>query len=158
MEFALFLRKYQRNLGGYTYIYFFARNQSHHNESVSVLYRNALWNCFGGRKLRATFPRNSATALPRTKTSLSLSIKICTKRMGRRKRARRRFASLLPPSHGSLRFVTSPSRFALASMRNTKRLRRRQVTDHKKVIGLPKTTVQHPPNLTRKMEIFFPFF
>ena len=91
---------------------------------------------FGG-KFRATFPRNSATVLPRTKTSLSLSlslwINICTQRkMGRRKRAKWRFACLLRPSHGLLRFVTSHSRFALASMRNTKRLRRRQVTDHKK--------------------------
>ena len=87
---------------------------------------------FGG-KFRATFPRNSATVLPRTKTSLSLWIKICTQRkMGRRKRAKWRFACLLRPSHGPLRFVTSHSRFALASMRNTKRLRRRQVTDHKK--------------------------
>ena len=64
---------------------------------------------------------------------LSLWIKICTQRkMGRRKRAKWRFASLLLPSHGRLRFVTSHSRFALDSMRNTKRLRRRQVTDHKK--------------------------
>ena len=51
----------------------FTRNQFRHNESVSVLYRNALWDCFGG-KFRATFPRNSATALSRTKTSLSLSV------------------------------------------------------------------------------------
>ena len=35
------------------------------------------------------------------------------------------FTSLLYPSYGSLRFVTSHSRFSLASMRNRKSLRRR---------------------------------
>ena len=35
------------------------------------------------------------------------------------------FASLLYPSHGSLLFVTSHSRFSLASMRKTNSLRRR---------------------------------
>ena len=57
------------------FFFFFTRNQFRHNESVSVLYRNALWDCFGG-KFRATFPRNSATALSRTKTSLSLSLSL----------------------------------------------------------------------------------
>ena len=41
-------------------------------------------------------------------------------------RSDRRFAYRLYPSHGPLRFITSHSRFALAStMRKTKRLRRR---------------------------------
>ena len=41
-------------------------------------------------------------------------------------RSGRRFACRLYPSHGPLRFITSHSRFALASaMRKTKRLRRR---------------------------------
>ena len=62
--------------------------------------------------------------LPRTQTSL---FKTCAQRKaGRRQRARRRFACCLYPSHGPLRFITSHSRFALASaMRKTKRLRRR---------------------------------
>ena len=58
---------------------------------------------------------------------VSLSMKMCAQRKaGRRQRARRRFACRLYPSHGPLRFITSHSRFALAStMRKTKRLRRR---------------------------------
>ena len=57
---------------------------------------------------------------------VSLSMKMCAQRKaGRRQRARRRFACRLYPSHGPLRFITSHSRFALAStMRKTKRLRR----------------------------------
>ena len=96
-----------------------------------VLYRNALWECSGanlGPLSPATLQQSCL--VPRR---LSLYIKICTQRkMGRRKTAKWRFASLLLPSHGRLRFVTSHSRFALDSMRNTKRLRRRQVTDNKK--------------------------
>ena len=43
----------------------------------------------------------------------------------------RRFACGLYPSHGPLRFITGHSRFALAStMRKTKRLRRRLISDH----------------------------
>ena len=63
--------------------------------------------------------------LPRTQTSLSLSMKMCAQRKaGRRQRARRRFARCLYPSHGPLRLITSRSRFALAStMRKTKRRR-----------------------------------
>ena len=115
---------------------------------------------FGG-KFRAPFPRNSATVLPRTKTSLSLWIKICTQRkMGRRKRAKWRFACLLRPSHGPLRFVTSHSRFALASMRNTKRLRRRQVTDHEKGDRPPQNSSIMQCNihliLREKWRFFFP--
>ena len=45
---------------------------------------------------------------------------------GRRQRARRRFARRLYPSHGPLWFITSHSRFALASaMRKKKRLKTR---------------------------------
>ena len=63
--------------------------------------------------------------LPRTQTSLSLSMKMCAQRKaGRRQRARRRFARCLYPSHGPLRLITSRSRFALAStMRKTMRRR-----------------------------------
>ena len=47
---------------------------------------------------------------------LSLSMKICAQRKaGRRKRAN---TSLVSPSHGPLRFVTSHRRFPLASMWN----------------------------------------
>ena len=61
----------------------------------------------------------------------SLSMKICAQReAGRRKPPRRRFSSLLSPSHGPSRFVTSHSRFALAFVRKTKRLRRRQCLRH----------------------------
>ena len=53
-------------------------------------------------------------------------------RKGRRKGEppRHRFSSLLSPSHGHTPFVTSHSRFALASVRKTKRLRRRQCLRH----------------------------
>ena len=96
-----------------------------------VLYRNALWEC-SGPNLGPLFPA-TLQQLCLVSRRLSLSIKSCTQRkMGMRKRSRRRLASLLPPPHGRLRFFTSHSRFALDSMRNTKRLRRRQVTDHKK--------------------------
>ena len=51
------------------------------------------------------------------KVSLSLSMKMCAHRMeGRRKRVRRRFTSLPFPSHGPLHYVTSHSRFMLASV------------------------------------------
>ena len=61
----------------------------------------------------------------------SLSMKICAQReAGRRKPPRRRFSSLLSPSHGPSRFVTSHSRFALTFVRKTKRLRRRQCLRH----------------------------
>ena len=51
--------------------------------------------------------------------SLSLSMKICLQRKaGRRKRARLAWPPFFTDSHGSLRFVTSHSRFALASIRN----------------------------------------
>ena len=68
---------------------------------------------------------------------ISLLMKMCAQRKaGRRQRARRRFACFLYPSHGPLRFITSHSRFALASaMRKTKRLRRRLVTlDHARAL------------------------
>lgn len=52
--------------------------------------------------------------LLRTQTSPSLDEKFA--KAGRRRRARRRFTSLLFPSHGPLRLDTSLSRFALASM------------------------------------------
>ena len=74
-------------------------------------------------KHTAVFARFAVATLPRTQTSLFR----CA-RKGRRQRARRRFARRLYPSHGPLRFITSHSRFALAScMRKTKRLRRRLV-------------------------------
>ena len=58
-------------------------------------------------------------------------MKICAQREAeRRKPPRRRFSSLLSPSHGPSRFVTSHSRFALAFVRKTKRLRRRQCLRH----------------------------
>ena len=61
----------------------------------------------------------------------SSSMKICAQRKaGRRKRARWRFASLLSPFHGTLRFVTSHSRYALALVRKTKGLRRLERTAH----------------------------
>ena len=125
-----------------------------------VSYRNALWECSGAN----LGPLSPATLQqPRTKTSLSLWIKICTQRkMGRRKGAKWRFACLLRPSHGPLRFVTSHSRFALASMRNTKRLRRRQVTDHKKGDRPPQNSPIMQCNihliLREKWRFFFPFF
>ena len=46
---------------------------------------------------------------------------------------RRHFALLLFPSHGPLRFVTSHSRFALASVPNTKHLRRWESSDAERV-------------------------
>ena len=53
---------------------------------------------------------------------VSLLMKMCAQR----KAGRRQRACYLYPSHGPLRFITSHSRFALASaMRKTKRLRRR---------------------------------
>ena len=73
--------------------------------------------------------------------SLSLSMKMCAQRTeGRRQRARRRFAYRLYPPHGPLWFITSHSRFALAStMRNTKRLRRRlNAMGKKRVRGFQK--------------------
>ena len=45
----------------------------------------------------------------------------------------RHFALLLFPSHGPLRFVTSHSRFALASVPNTKHLRRWESSDTEQV-------------------------
>ena len=58
---------------------------------------------------------------------LSLSMKMCAQRMeGRTKRARGRFASLPFPSLGPLHFVTSLSRFVLASVQKAKRLRRKR--------------------------------
>ena len=39
------------------------------------------------------------------------------------------FASFLSPSHGPLRFVTSHSRFALADVRKTKGMRKKQLGD-----------------------------
>ena len=95
-----------------------------------VLYRNALWEC-SGPNLGSLFPA-TLQQLCLVSRRLSLDKKLHAKEDGMRKRSRRRFASLLPPPHGRLRFFTSHSRFALDSMRNTKRLRRRQVTDHKK--------------------------
>ena len=51
---------------------------------------------------------------------VSLSMKMCAKRKAGRRQ--------LYPSHGFLRFITSHSRFALAStMRETKRLRARLI-------------------------------
>ena len=72
-------------------------------------------------KHTAVFARFAVAALPRTQTSLFR----CA-RKGRRKGDNGR--ERLHPSHGLLRFITSHSRFALASaMRKTKRVRRRLV-------------------------------
>ena len=70
--------------------------------------------------------KDTAEFLPHN-PDVSLSMKMCAQRKaGRRQRARRRFECRLYFSHGPLRFITSHSRFALAStMRKTKRLRRR---------------------------------
>ena len=126
-----------------------------------VLYWNALWECSGanlGPLSPATMQQSCL--VPRR---LSLWIKICTQRkMGRRKRAKWRFASLLLPSHGPLRFFTSHSRFALDSIRNTKRLRRRQLTDHKKGDEPPQNSPIKKCNiyliLREKWRFFSPFF
>ena len=58
--------------------------------------------------------------LSRTQTSLSLDENVRAKEGGKETTGR------LYPSHGRLRFITSHTRFALAStMRKTKRLKRR---------------------------------
>ena len=49
---------------------------------------------------------------------VSLDENLRAKEGGKEQRCETRFASLLYPSHGPLRFVLSHSRFALASMRN----------------------------------------
>ena len=49
---------------------------------------------------------------------VSLKENLRAKEGGKEQTGETRFASLLSPSHGPLRFVTSHSRFALASMRN----------------------------------------
>ena len=77
--------------------------------------------------LLRVFSQVSNTArkkLPRTQTSLSLDENMRAKEGGKDTTG---FACRLYPSHGPLRFITSHSRFALAStMRKTvKRLRRR---------------------------------
>ena len=77
--------------------------------------------------LLRVFSQVSNTArkkLPRTQTSLSLDENMRAKEGGKETTG---FACRLYPSHGPLRFITSHSRFALAStMRKTvKRLRRR---------------------------------
>ena len=57
---------------------------------------------------------------------LSFDENVRAKESGKETTGKTRFACRLYPSHGSLRFITSHSRFALASaMRKTKRLRRR---------------------------------
>ena len=56
-----------------------------------------------------------------------LGKRLLSAREGRKEKT----ASPFPfPFHGPLRFVTIHSRFALASMRNRKSLRRRQVVDN----------------------------
>ena len=63
---------------------------------------------------------------------LSLSMKISGQRKaGRRKSAS---ASLVSPSHGPLRFVTSHWCFAFASMWNTRHLRRKKISAHHLVL------------------------
>ena len=63
---------------------------------------------------------------------LSLSMKISgQRRAGRRKSAS---ASLVSPSHGPLRFVTSHWCFAFASMWNTRHLRRKKISAHHLVL------------------------
>ena len=72
-----------------------------------------------------SLPTNNYIPPPASYPDVSLSM--CAQgKAGRRKRARRRFARRLYPSHGPLRFITSHSRFALASaMRKEKGLRTR---------------------------------
>ena len=61
-------------------------------------------------------------------------------------RSGRRFACRLYPSHGPLRFITSHSRFALASaMRKTKRLRRRLYLALLEWRNTPSEGLQSPP-------------
>ena len=67
-----------------------------------------------------------ALMLPRNQTSLSLDENVPAKEGGKVTTGETSFACRLYPSHGPLRFITSHSRFVLAStMRKTKRLRRR---------------------------------
>ena len=58
--------------------------------------------------------------------SLSLDEKLRAKEGGKEKTG---FASFLSPPHGPLRFVTSHSRFALADVRKTKGMRKKQLGD-----------------------------
>ena len=61
-----------------------------------------------------------------------LSFDVRAKEGGKETTAETRFARRLYPSHGPLRFITSHSRFALASaMRKKKRLRSRLVLSHR---------------------------
>ena len=99
-------------------------------QQVNLTYEVSL----GSKNVRSGFfARNTIsqtckdTFLVPRRLSLSLSMKMCAQRKaGRRQRARWRFACRLYPSHVPLRFITSHSRFVLAStMRKTKRLGRR---------------------------------
>ena len=80
--------------------------------------RICMRNCF-----RLTFQVVNSSWLTHDHDCLGHLSSMCTQRKaGRKQRAKLR----LYPSHGPLRFMTSHSRFALASaMRKTKRLRRR---------------------------------
>ena len=61
----------------------------------------------------------ASASYPDVSLSLSLAMKMCAQgKAGRRKRARRASPPFFTASHGSLRLVTSHSRFALASIRN----------------------------------------
>ncbi|CAH3106710.1 unnamed protein product, partial [Porites lobata] len=70
---------------------------------------------------KESLPTNNYIPPPASYPDVSLSM--CAQgKAGRRQRARRRFARRLYPSHGPLWFITSHSRFALASaMRKKKR-------------------------------------
>ena len=61
----------------------------------------------------------ASASYPDVSLSFSLAMKICAQRKAaRRKRARRASPPFFTASHGSLRLVTSHSRFALASVRS----------------------------------------
>ena len=96
--------------------------------------------------------------------SLSLDENLRAKEGGKEQRGETRFASLLYPSHGPLRFVLSHSRFALASIRNQakngapeERLAVLDNTRRIKILGFSATSIkplpQHPLCLPIKAAI-----
>ena len=103
------------------------------NETLRLIRRV----CFVPGDIFSNFnPLDTTCLVPRR---LSLSMKMCAqKKAGRRQ---------LFPSHGSLRFITSQSRFALDStMRKTKRLSRKLGFDciTEKISSTPKVTQGYP--------------
>ena len=90
------------------------------HESAIVKYNNPFGQRRGPLEADFFFGRNGLCLVPRRLSlSFSLATKICEQRKaGRRKRARQASLPFFTASHGSLRFVKSHSRFALASIRN----------------------------------------